>query len=387
MVYGSICSGIEAASVAWSPLGFKPAFFSEIEAFPRGVLSHHYPSVPLRGDFREIEGKEHGSIDILVGGTPCQSFSIAGKRKGLDDPRGELALEYIRLVKRTVPRWLVWENVPGVLNSGGGRDFGAFVGALAQCGYGWAYRILDAQFCRVDGFPYAVPQRRRRVFLVGHSGGDWRRAASVLFDSEGGGGNPPTRRSPGEETAGIPEDCPSSDNRRGLEGTGLAIHQSQEGSVRLSPVSYCLKTGGGTVGQGYQATIEELDRKVSHDPACTILANQAKGTPRPESSHNTVVVEAFNTRQDPLIYGEISGPLDFHPTGSVGVFRDQRVRRLTPKECERLQGFPDEYTQIPWKGKPPHLCPDGPRLRAIGNSMAVNVVRWIGQRIQMVDRL
>ena len=154
MKYGSVCSGIEAATVAWEPLGWKPSFFSEIEAFPRAVLQHHYPNVPLHGDFTTIKGDEYEPIQLLVGGTPCQSFSIAGLRGGLDDSRGNLALEFLRLADRTRPRWLVWENVPGVLSSNGGRDFGSIIGGMVKLGYGIAYRILDAQY-------FGVAQRRR----------------------------------------------------------------------------------------------------------------------------------------------------------------------------------------------------------------------------------
>lgn len=199
MRYGSVCSGIEAATVAWHPLGWTPAFFSEIEAFPSAVLAHHYGSnmpgehlarngIPNYGDFTQI-GADAGPIDLLVGGTPCQSFSVAGKRLGLDDPRGNLALEYLSLARRLRARWIVWENVPGVVSSvtdeedgeGGvqsgieGReagdewieesDFATFLSFVRECGYGFAYRVLDAQYVRVDGFGRAVPQRRRRVFL------------------------------------------------------------------------------------------------------------------------------------------------------------------------------------------------------------------------------
>ncbi|KQU77722.1 hypothetical protein ASD12_18145 [Mesorhizobium sp. Root102] len=140
LTYGSVCSGIEAASVAWEPLGWRPKFFSEIEAFPSAVLAHHYGSnlpgeplskngVPNHGDFTSIPG-DAGPVDLLVGGTPCQSFSVAGKRLGLDDPRGNLALEYVRLAKRLGARWVVWENVPGVFSSAAGRDFADFLGFL-----------------------------------------------------------------------------------------------------------------------------------------------------------------------------------------------------------------------------------------------------------------
>lgn len=136
MIYGSVCSGIEAASVAWHPLGWRAAFLSEIDAFPRAVLRHHYPSVPCHGDFTTIKDGDYEPIDILVGGTPCQSFSVAGLRGGLADERGNLALEYLRLAERLRPRWIVWENVPGVLSSGGGRDFGSFLGGWANSGMG-----------------------------------------------------------------------------------------------------------------------------------------------------------------------------------------------------------------------------------------------------------
>jgi DNA (cytosine-5)-methyltransferase 1 len=174
--YGSVCSGIEAASVAWHSLGWKPQWFSEIEAFPSAVLAHRWPDVPNLGDFTKIGG-DVAAIDLLVGGTPCQSFSVAGLRGGLEDERGQLALEFLRLARRLGPRWIVWENVPGVLSSNRGRDFGSFLGGLVELGYGFAYRVLDAQY-------FGVPQKRRRVFVVAHLG-DWRRAAAVLFERAG----------------------------------------------------------------------------------------------------------------------------------------------------------------------------------------------------------
>ncbi|NBU24004.1 MAG: DNA cytosine methyltransferase, partial [Actinobacteria bacterium] len=192
--YGSVCSGIEAATVAWHPLGWEPAFFSEIEPFPRAVLAHHYPDVPLHGDFTTIQGDEYGTIDLLVGGTPCQSFSVAGLRGGLDDDRGNLALEFLRLAQRTRPRWLVWENVPGVLSSNGGRDFGSILGGLVELGYGFAYRVLDAQY-------FGVAQRRRRVFVVGYLG-DASRAAAVLFERHSLQGHSAPSRKKGKDIAG-----------------------------------------------------------------------------------------------------------------------------------------------------------------------------------------
>lgn len=270
--------------MAWHPLGWKPAFFSDIEDFPRAALQHHYPDVPLHGDFTTIGADQYGAIDLLVGGTPCQSFSIAGLRGGMDDDRGNLSLEFLRLAERKAAKWLVWENVPGVLSSNGGRDFGSFLGALAELGYGFAYRTLDAQY-------FGVPQRRKRVFVVGYLG-DWRRSAAVLLERQGLCGDSPPRREEGQKVA----------------------------------------------------------------PAVTT------GPPFSRTGNERVEADAIHT--DGL-----------------------RVRRITPTECERLQGFPDGFTQIPYRGKPADKCPDGPRYRALGNSMAVPVMRWIGQRIQQVESL
>ena len=195
MIYGSVCSGIEAVTVAWEPLGFQPAWFAEIDPFCSALLAHRYPDVENLGDFTAIQDI-CGPIDILAAGTPCGSFSLAGRRGGLEDARGNLAIEFCRLARRLLPRWIVWENVPGVLSSNGGRDFGAILGALAKYGYGCAWRVLDARF-------FGVPQRRRRVFVVGHLG-DWRRAAAVLLEREGLRRDTPARRKAREEVAGFP---------------------------------------------------------------------------------------------------------------------------------------------------------------------------------------
>ena len=193
MRYGSVCSGVEAATAAWHPLGWEPQWFSEIEKFPSAVLAHHYPDVPNLGDMTQFQEWTNEPIDLLVGGTPCQSFSVAGLRKGLDDPRGNLMLTYLAIAERNKPRWLVWENVPGVLSSNRGRDFGTFLAALGKIGYGFAYRVLDAQY-------FGVAQRRRRVFVVGYLG-DWRRAAAVLFERESMSGYPAPSREAREEVA------------------------------------------------------------------------------------------------------------------------------------------------------------------------------------------
>lgn len=175
MKYLSVCSGIEAATVAWHPLGWKPVAFSEIEPFPSAVLAHHYPSVPNLGDMTKYHAWPNSKIDLLVGGTPCQAFSVAGLRQGLLDPRGNLTLTFLGLVDRYRPRWVVWENVPGVL-SDRTNAFGQFLAGLGQLGYGWAYRMLDAQY-------FNLAQRRRRVFVVANLGG-WAGPSAVLFEPE-----------------------------------------------------------------------------------------------------------------------------------------------------------------------------------------------------------
>jgi DNA (cytosine-5)-methyltransferase 1 len=352
MIYGSVCSGIEAATVAWEPLGWKPSFFSEIEAFPRAVLQHHYPNVPLHGDFTTIKENEYEPIQLLVGGTPCQSFSIAGLRGGLDDDRGNLALEFLRLADRTRPRWLVWENVPGVLSSNGGRDFGSIVGGMVQLGYGIAYRILDAQY-------FGVAQRRRRVFVVGYLG-DWCRAAAVLFARQSLSGYLAPRRDSGKETSEWPAQCTPTLNSSFGKKLGLENQHIQGGGDCLS-VAQCLTTG---TGQRYDPETEKLIPTRGGYFDVTAFAHQQGGS------------FGFHADQNRAL------TLQCHQTQAVAT--STQVRRLTPRECERLQGFPDDYSLVPNRGKP---AADGPRYKALGNSMAVPVMRWIGRRIDTIERL
>jgi DNA (cytosine-5)-methyltransferase 1 len=204
--YLSVCSGMEAASVAWHPLGWQPVGFSEIEPFPCAILKHRFPQTPNYGSLTEYASwpLQSGSIDLLVGGTPCQSFSVAGLRKGMADPRGNLALVFLGLADRLKPKWIVWENVPGVLSSNGGRDFGSFLGALVELGYGFAYRVLDAQY-------FGVPQRRRRVFVVACLGDDVA-PAKVLLEPESVRWDPPSSRKKGKS--------PTSDAQGGSGASG-----------------------------------------------------------------------------------------------------------------------------------------------------------------------
>lgn len=371
LTFGSVCSGIEAASVAWHPLGWKASFLSEIAAFPRAVLSHHYPDVPLRGDFTEIQLGDHAPIDVLVGGTPCQSFSIAGLRGGLADERGNLALEYLRLADRLRPRWTVWENVPGVLSSGKGRDFGSFLGGLVECGYGFAYRVLDAQY-------FGLAQRRKRVFVVGYLG-DWRRAASVLFEPESLRGHPAPSRQKGERVAGTlaAGAHPSGFNGRDAE-RGNIVHSlradgfdaSEDGTGRGTPlVPVAFRTSPNC---GAWETGERVDALTTGtDPTSHVLAFSCKDHGADSAEGVAPTLRAMGHSGS---HANAGGQLAAHIGSSV--------RRLTPEECEALQGFPRGYTLIPYRGKP---AADGPRYKALGNSMAVPCMAWIGSRIQMID--
>ncbi len=221
--YATVCSGIECMSAAVAPLGgWKPVFFSEIEPFPCSLLAHRYPEVPNLGDMTKIKAERIGEdrwritngtdavelagrLGCLAGGTPCQDVSVAGKRAGMAEgsgTRSSLAFHFARLCRELQPRWVLWENVPGVLTSNGGRDFAHFVRSIGECGYSVAYRVLDAQYVRVVGLPRGVPQRRRRCWLVGHLGDDWRTPAEVLFEPEGVRGDSPPRRITGKGFAG-----------------------------------------------------------------------------------------------------------------------------------------------------------------------------------------
>jgi DNA (cytosine-5)-methyltransferase 1 len=588
MRYLSVCSGIEACSVAWEPLGWQAAGYSEIEPFPRAVLEQRLGAVPvdwdhrhapgsnitpLFGDFTKIEAHHVGPIDLLVGGTPCQSFSIAGKRLGLDDARGNLAIEFLALARRLGARWLVWENVPGVRSSWSGQppddtvsqwdetsDFAAFLSLFYECGYRGGWRSLDAQYFRVAGHEHAVPQRRERVFVVGYLG-DFARAGAVLFDAESLSGHPAPCRKAGESIAptiasrasgggglGTDFDCDGGliaaevaptlnahfGDKMGLENQ----HIDGGGDCSLPPVSLCLTartqmrsdaetetlipitgavfdvahtlsadgfdasddgTGRGTPlvaeaiaiqeraisenaaagpqGKGWQEdtafTLEARtavqaiafpERLSATAVAATFNVAPALGAINPmavcfhsdilswsgtasagikppgagitdniafslttrqphtvgfsckdhgqdagvvapplrgmgyDASHmngggQVAVAFAQNTRDEVRLFagdGSIVGALASdagakqqcyvaHPDPATWV-----VRRLTPRECERLQGFPDDWTLIDWRKRP---AADTPRYKAIGNSMAVNVMRWIGERIDMVERV
>lgn len=391
MRYGSVCSGIEAASVAWEPMGWECAFVSEIDRFPSAVLAHRYPGVPNLGDFTTIEGSA-GPVDVLVGGTPCQGFSVAGLRGGLADERSNLALGFLRLIDRLRPKWVVWENVPGVRSVNGGRDFGAFLGGLGQLGYGWAYRSLDAQY-------FGLAQRRERVFVVGHLGDDWRPSVAVLFERQSMSGHPAPVREAGSVVAGTLEARSATGGydpgAHGAASGHLITNALAERQGRLDInaetfVSCTLPASDGGVSSGYHPVIpfdttqitSKLNR--SHPKAgdpCHPLASGA---------HPPAI--AFQERgrdggRNLEYQKDLSYALKAVDGGGCGdwmrINHGLTVRRLTPLECERLQGFPDNWTLVPYRGKP---AADGPRYKAIGNSMPVPVMRWIGRRIEMVCR-
>ena len=550
MRYASVCSGVEAASLAWMPLGWEAVWFSEIEPFPCAVLKERFPDVPNLGDMTEIKGeKYHGTVDLLVGGTPCQGFSVAGKQGGLNDSRSALCLAYCGLLETMRPRWFVWENVPGVFSTNQGDDFRAFLGKIDEIGYSVAWRVLDAQYVRVDGFPRAVPQRRRRVFVVGHLGGDWRYPASVLFEPGCLPGDTPPRRVKG---AGVARSLTASTggasgkeqqhtfisgdgrllnalgvdgyngaisgqvsatvdiNCKNVNGTTLVMANGQansEVSEAFSPALTCdhespIICAGFSGGQGAKAggigyedevapTIRSAESGSNQVPdvVChenhdapiafrwaasptqglpigidychTMMANKngepavcyenhaqdsrikpcgeyspqinAKsgtgggnlplvqecfpinsmiigknvkvgdrqttgignaGDPLPtiSSAHHHAVAVAENIigRKENTGANGTGAQVELaytqNATGVMGVSVNTSVRRLLPVECERLMGFPDNWTRIPWRGKPAEDCPDAPRYKACGNSMCVNVMRWIGMRIENVER-
>ncbi|MHB1958334.1 MAG: DNA cytosine methyltransferase [Acidobacteriaceae bacterium] len=493
MRYLSVCSGIEAVTVAWQPLDWTPVAFAEIDPFCCWLLRSRYrasrpiymPSphdAPTRkeakqraaairnivalsadgavinaGDFTRIGASDVGAIDLLAGGTPCQSFSVAGKRAGLDDARGNLTLEFARLADRLRPLWVVWENVPGVLSIDGGGTFGAFLGLLVQLGYGIAYRILDAKY-------FGVPQRRRRVFVVGHLG-DWRAAAAVLLDSACLSGNPPPRRETRQDVAptlgartqgggGLGTDfdldgglvantgntalCLNAGRmgRQDVETETMIAHSlfaggfdaSEDGTGRgspLIPIAICTahtQSNGHGFSDGVAHTLEQTN---SQAVAFNLRGREGGAIPEPSpmasiraaSGGSTNSYVAFSAKDNgadadeiaPTLRGmghdashangggqlAIAAPLtasygkqiDSSDTSSGPpnvLHSEMAVRRLTPRECERLQGFPDDYTLVEYRSG---LAADGPRYRALGNSMAVPVMRWIGERIAAVHEI
>ena len=487
MRFGSVCSGIEAASVAWHPLGWEAAWLSEIEPFPCAVLKHHYPDVPNHGDMTLLPDRilsgEVEAPDLFCGGTPCQAFSVAGLRNSLKDSRGNLsltfvgianAIDHVRSVRRDAPAIIFWENVPGVLNT---KDnaFGCFLGALAGeteqivppgdkwtnsgCVFGpqrtVAWRVLDAQY-------FGVAQRRRRVFVVASARDDFDPAA-VLFEFEGVRRDiapsrqarkvTPTISSSGTGVSRVGFNCEdewfietpvvgaldtecggNKMNHQTINSGHLlpvsSFYESSLAQYREANVSGTIKASGGVAGGGSETflaqpiplnTMNLLGREIENHRRGFGIGEAGDPSPTLTKNHSHAVAQpiAFHPTQDPITStdgtthglgcGSSGGQASIavaqpvclggqHPNAGIGIDQaptltsamgaggghvpivSMAVRRLTPVECERLQGFSDGYTNIPWRKAAE--SPDGPRYKALGNSWAVPVVRWIGKRIQ-----
>lgn len=427
LTYGSVCSGIEAASVAWEPLGWRPVWFAEIEPFPAAVLAYHWPQVPNLGDMTKIaDGIRAGQIeapDVLVGGTPCQAFSIAGLRAGLEDARGQLTLAFVNLVnaideKRSeqnkAPVVVVWENVPGVLSSQD-NAFGCFLAGLAGeghelqptggkwtnagCVYGparaIAWRVLDAQF-------FGVAQRRRRTFVIASARTGFY-SAKILFEFNGVRRDIAPRRESQTTVAAL--------TARGVGTCGADDNQAQAGHL--------IAFGGGNCSDAIDvaACLTAKGQRIDFD----VETFAVHGTQDPDTNHELAHTLGRNQGQENAVYSvalrgraggvsaelgdQVSCALRASGSGKAYLLNNLRVRRLTPRECERLQGFPDDHTLIPYGRfiRPEKMnrdyakylmrggefsfdyccraAADGPRYKAIGNSMAVPVMRWIGKQI------
>ena len=388
MNYGSVCSGIEAATVAWEPLGWKASWYAEIEPFPSQLLAHHYPEVRNLGDMTKIADmvmkNEIDAPDVLVGGTPCQAFSIAGLRNSLDDDRGQLSLAFVRLaneidstrsIRGLKPAIIAWENVPGVLNT---KDnaFGCFLGALsgeecelqppggrwknAGCVFGpsrqVAWRVLDAQY-------FGLPQRRKRVFVIASARTEC--AAEVLFERKSMFGDIKKGGSQGEgSTACSKTNFSQSGKAIGVGGLTVNAAMSNE----LFPTLLARKEADGYVVHGTQ------------DPIISCEIAHCLG--RNNGQENVLCQPAYAMIADttPKISKEINSTLRSNGGGGIvpsSVTYQSVARYITEVECERLQGFPDGYTNIPGASK-------GKRYKSLGNSMAVPVMRWIADRIKQV---
>jgi len=450
MRYLSLFSGIEAASVAWHPLGWQPVAFAEVEPFPCSVLAHHYPDVPNLGDVTKIAPVDIaplGRIDVVVGGSPCQDLSVAGQRKGLAGERSSLFHEQIRIFHAARyfcgARWLVWENVPGAFSSNGGADFAVVAGTMAGCildvptdGWGqegvalgerglleWA--VLDAQW-------FGLAQRRRRVFAVLDTG-NWQDRPPVLLERDSLRGDTVPRRKSGEGTAATIAGGACQRGRDDIPDTSMCLNAGGMGrqdaeSETLIPVT-AFQCHGSSVGEmgtlratgnvqsGVPFTLAvhgTQDPDTLIDKAHTLGRNQGQENVvytlaergrqgghaleyRSDGTANALltpnggragmgigaisVCKTANTKSNGLGISDDGAAYTLDTAPNQAIASDSYVRRLTPRECERLQGFPDDYTRIAWRGKPAEHCPDSPRYRVLGNSMAVPVMRWIGQQI------
>jgi DNA (cytosine-5)-methyltransferase 1 len=393
LTYGSVCSGIESATVAWHPLGMRAAWFSEIEAYPCSVLKHHYPAVPNLGDMRKIARAilvgEAAAPDVLVGGTPCQAFSLAGLREALEDERGQLTLTYMRLLNaidfirgrnNQQPCIAVWENVKGVLNAPG-NAFGCFLAGLAgedvplvPAGKKWpnagcvfgpkravAWRVMDAQY-------FNLAQQRQRVFVVASARKGFDPSA-VLFEFDGVRRDSAPRREPGTYVAAL--------TANGVGTCGADDNQAQAGHlIATDEVSHCLNAGGmGRIDYETETFVTEC---VTGDVTHTLKGEGFDASEDGTGRGQPIIAQAVADTLTASWYQSNGATVGNNPGIINAIIHGLRVRRLMPIECERLMGFSDNYTLVPHRGKP---AADGPRYKALGNSMAVPCMSWIGTRI------
>lgn len=439
MTAATLFSGIGAPEVAMP--GWRWPWHAEIEKFPSAVMAARHPNSINLGDVSAHDFTERAAEiahpDIIVFGSPCQSYSVAGKRLGLDDPRGNLALVALGIVDRLKPGWFVFENVPGLLSSSEGRDFGIFLRTVDELGYRGGWASLDAQW-------FGVAQRRERLFFVGHSG-DWRYPAAVLFEPEGLLGNHPPRRETGKAVAPTIASRPTGGGGLGTDfdcddgliagyggnrtsgpvevATALQAHAGPAGRMDFASETFIAMPIHSDAGRRNSSALTPSPDAEGHvrlrdpgigvgepgDPMYTLSATQphavafsckdygadmqegiaptmrAMGHSGSHANAGGQLAVAFNWQgggeQTTLGYDPKSGITGALHVGQTpaAVIRSG-VRRLTPRECERLQGFPDDYTLIEYRKKP---AADGPRYKALGNSMAVPVLRWILSRIEL----
>lgn len=384
MRYVSVFSGVEAATLAFAPLGWEAVCFCEVDDFPSAVLKYRYPRVPNLGDITKVRWKEvlreWGPVDLVVGGSPCQSFSIAGDRTGLDGASG-LMWEYVRCVREVKPDWLLWENVPGALSSSNGEDFRCLLESLDALGYGLAWRVLDAQF-------FGVAQRRERVFLVGRLG-DVEGPCEVLFEPESLSWDTPSSREKRQElAAGAGGGAEASGFRWNAGGkTALSVGETSPTVVSSEPPAVCSgfrwHQGSGAGAIGFEC--EQSPTLDTVKPPAICMAGQMPNSMVSDEVCGTLTAHEARGGVDRMRDG-IAFSASQSGKQVQGVTDGCTVRRLTPRECERLQGMPDDWTKVPYKGKPADECPDTPRYKAIGNSMAVNVMKWLGARIDAIDK-
>lgn len=379
MRFGSICSGIGAAELAFGKLGWECGFMSEIEPFARSVLEERFGG-KIHGDFTQIENEE---ADVLVGGTPCQSFSVAGQRAGIDDPRGNLTIEYARLVMRVRPRWFILENVPGILLSSGGADFATILAAFSRReivapgkwknagiveagagGYGLAWRVYDAQY-------FGVCQRRRRCFVVGHLG-DWRPPAALHFVGAGVRRDNQSSGKAGAKIGSITKQC----------ANGADDNAAQQGHIALG---FDEMIAGGCITQRDKA----FTSRGGQQPMVVYQQNCGHGKFEPHDKLPVATAGFSKTTNTPIAVGfaeniggegSIIREKAYSPrAGKAARVVDNLVpRRLTEIEVERAMGFPDGWTDVEGATKTK-------RYKALGNSMAVPVMYYLGRRLEMVE--